>query len=414
MKPTDSQYAFIPPPQTPGSDTSLAGILAETFDTDALDATRVSKHLVLVVIDGLGWWNLQEYLGHAPNLRSLIRLAPHESGKKPKPTAQPDPAIQPHPHASQSTPTKLFASNTARSVFPATTAAAITSLLTGAAPGAHNMLSYQVFDPKVDQRFNLISFEGYPGKVEDFQNHPTWFEQLTARGAKTFALGPKRFIGGGLTRAALRGAEYVAVDALEERARRAALCGAQGTMTYLYMAEVDHAGHSHGVGSEPWLGAVEIIDRAVGVLLEELHADTEVLITADHGMLNTCAELTYDLATFPLADCLTQVSGEGRVLHLRVTPGQISRVQESLSEILAPYSPDTLVLTREQTMALFAQYNGVGVVRPELLGDVVIVSGGCSQVLDSRFFQPQTFAMKGIHGSLTEVEMRIPQLRYIC
>lgn len=274
------------------------------------------------------------------------------------------------------------------------------------------MLSYQVFDPQLDARFNLITFEDYPGQVEDFQNQATWFERLARRNATTFALGPKRFIGGGLTRAALRGATYIPVEALEERARQAAQLAPAGTLTYLYMAEVDHAGHGHGVGSEPWLTALEVVDRAVGVLLQELRVGTEVIVTADHGMLNTAPDLTYDLAESPLSEHITQVAGEGRVLHLRVAPGEVSRVQEGLAETLAPYSAATRVLTRAQAQELFAAYNGVAVARPELLGDVVVVSGGRAQVLDSRFFPPQTFQMTGIHGSLTEVEMRVPRLRY--
>lgn len=413
MTPSDSPYDFIPPPQSQYPELSLPGIVQES-----LENSGDSTHLVLVVIDGLGWWNLQEYLGHAPNLRRLMRLAPHESAANPASPASPvkstTPATNGNPAilSAATPPAALLSANTARSVFPATTAAAITSLLTGLAPGAHNMLSYQVFDPQLARRFNLITFEDYPGQVEDFQNQATWFERLACRNATSFALGPKRFIGGGLTRAALRGATYIPVEALEERARQAAQVATEGVLTYLYMAEVDHAGHGHGVGSEPWLTALEVVDRAVGVLLQELHVGTEVIVTADHGMLNTAPELTYDLAASPLAKHITQVAGEGRVLHLRVASGEVSRVHGVLAETLAPYSADTKVLTREGTRELFAAYNRVAVARPELLGDLVIVSGGRTQVLDSRFFPSQTFQMVGVHGSLTEVEMRVPRLRY--
>ncbi len=86
--------------------------------------------IVLVLIDGLGWWNLNEYLGHAPNLRALVKNAA-ASGQPP----------------------------TGRSVCPSTTAAAITSTLTGLAPGRHNMLSYQLIDPVARAKFSLITFE---------------------------------------------------------------------------------------------------------------------------------------------------------------------------------------------------------------------------------------------------------------
>ena len=107
--------------------------------------------IVLVLIDGLGWWNLNEYLGHAPNLRALVKTA-----------------------AASEQPL------TGRSVCPSTTAAAITSTLTGLAPGRHNMLSYQLIDPVAQAKFNLITFEDYPGEVEEFQAEPTWFERLNS------------------------------------------------------------------------------------------------------------------------------------------------------------------------------------------------------------------------------------------
>lgn len=355
------------------------------------------KHLVLVLIDGLGWWNLNEYLGYAPNLRRLIRSGSGASSEV-------NLGARVKPEQGQ----RL----TARSVFPSTTAAAITSLLTGLAPGAHNMLSYQVFDPQVGRRFNLINFEGYPGNVEDFQNQPTWFEYLNAVGVKSFALGPKKFVAGGLTRAALRGAQYVAVEKLDARARQAARISEDGALTYLYMAEVDHAGHGRGVGSEQWIRSLELADRAVGILLDALHPGVKVIVTADHGMLNSCEEAIYDLAQCTQAEFITQVSGEGRVVHLRVEASRISRVGGELSECLASYSPDTMVLSRSECCQLFTKYNRVAPRRPDLIGDLVIVSGGNAQVLDSRFFQSQTFRMKGVHGGLSEVEMRVPFLEY--
>lgn len=348
-----------------------------------------TRHLVLVLIDGLGWWNLQEYLSYAPTLRRLIK------GELRDGVAQ-----------------KVGEADMARSVFPSTTAAAITSLLTGLAPGAHNMLSYQVFDPEVRKRFNLISFEGYPGVVEQFQPQPTWFERLATRGETSFALGPKKFIGGGLTRAALRGGKYVASESLEVRACDAARVASEGRFTYFYMAEVDHAGHGHGVGSDTWLAALEEADRAVGVLLNELPSGTELIVTADHGMLNTSAEETYDLATNHESRHIVNVSGEGRVLHLRVELQDVAIVARTVEKALAEFSPDSHVFTRAEAKGLFEAYNGVSVSRGDLLGDLVIVSGGSAQVLDSRFFKEQTFHMVGVHGGLSEIEMRVPLLKY--
>jgi hypothetical protein len=350
--------------------------------TSAPDSTDspAGAPVVLVLIDGLGWWNLNEYLGHAPNLRALVKTA-IASGQ----------------------------TLTARSVCPSTTAAAITSTLTGLAPGRHNMLSYQLIDPVAQAKFNLITFEDYPGRTEEFQPESTWFERLHAAKIPAFALGPKKFIGGGLTRAALRGATYVPSENLEARARDAAKVSKQGGLTYFYIAEVDHAGHGYGVGSDKWVKNLEKADRAIGIMLNSLAPGVRVIVTADHGMLNTSPEVTVDLAKTAAAEFIADASGEGRVLHVHAQPGAAAVLQETLQTLLG----QAKVLNRDQAEALFAAYNGTPVRRKELLGDVVIFAAGTGQTLDSRFFKEQVFQMKGLHGGLSESEMRVPMLRYV-
>lgn len=368
-------------------DTAFSLEPVSPHDTDVSLTELVSKGLkkaqpaagartfVLVVLDGLGWVNLSAHLAYAPNLRRLVR---EQSAVR----------------------------STARSVFPSTTAAAITSLLTGLAPGAHNMVGYAVHDPKVQRSFDLISFKDYPGKVEDFQPQPTWFERLNSQGTCGYALGPQKFVGRGLSLAALRGAEYVASENLEQRAIDALNLANSGGFVYFYVADVDHAGHGYGVGSERWLEKLESADQAVGILLDGAPAGTEIVITADHGMINTSADETTDLINTPAARLITHANGEGRVLHLHTPSPQL------LATELRAALPNAQVFERQETAHLFFQHNLTEVRRPELLGDVTVVSGGTSQVLDSRFFAPQVFRMVGIHGGLSETEMRVPRLEY--
>lgn len=349
-------------------------------------ALEDNEHLVLVLIDGLGWWNLQDFAAYAPNLRRLLSF-----GK--------------------------VGELSAYTVCPSTTAAAITSLLTGVGPGATNMLSYQLYDPALSKRFDLISFRDYPHNPEDFQNQETFFERFRKAGVETFALGPKKFIGGGLTRAALRGAQYVSSEKLDLRAQQAAKHSRTGRLTYFYVAEVDHAGHGHGVGSEAWVASLEETDRAIGVLLENLPAQAGVFITADHGMINTSTENTFDLATSAIASDIKMASGEGRVMHLRLEDSKLENAKledarARLGEELAQLSPFTRILTRSQCAKLIRDFGSDTVRRPELLGDLVVYSGGNAQVLDRRFFRPETFLMTGVHGGLSETEMRVPVLQY--
>jgi predicted AlkP superfamily pyrophosphatase or phosphodiesterase len=52
---------------------------------------------------------------------------------------------------------------------------------------------------------------------------------------------------------------------------------------FVYLGNIDHAGHSHGWMSDGYLDQVATTDTVVGRLLAELPPDTHVLLQADHG-----------------------------------------------------------------------------------------------------------------------------------
>ena len=130
------------------------------------------RSVVLVVVDGLGALPLRAHAGHARTLSSAM-------AKK----------------------------DVAGSVFPTTTAAALTSLLTGSAPGGHGLVGYRVRDSESDTLVNLLS-----GWDEDgidplrWQESATVFEQAAAAEHPAFAIGIPAYEGSGFSRATLRGA----------------------------------------------------------------------------------------------------------------------------------------------------------------------------------------------------------------
>ncbi len=85
---------------------NLAGRLAEQ-DVDPVSF----RHACVVMVDGLGEQLLNSYGGYAPALRKTLNLGPLDAA------------------------------------FPTTTAASLTSLGTGTAPGAHGIAGYEVRNP---------------------------------------------------------------------------------------------------------------------------------------------------------------------------------------------------------------------------------------------------------------------------
>ncbi len=189
------------------------------------------SQVLLILVDGLGYELIQEYVGHTPTLRRLrgdIRSI--------------------------------------HTVVPSTTAAAITAFGTGARPGATNMVGFSVaYGGGV---MNLLAMEGGPAPTE-WQPIPTYFERLAAVGVSSAVISPARFAGSGLTGAALRGARHVPAETLDERVSAALRELRAGTpVVYLYWSEIDHAGHGSGVGSDSWIGGLEEFDAGLARLLQ--------------------------------------------------------------------------------------------------------------------------------------------------
>ena len=170
---------------------------------------------------------------------------------------------------------------------PSTTPVSLATLGTGLPPGSHGILGFVTAVPGEDRTLNHVVWRDDPAP-EEWQARRTVFEQAADDGVEVSALGPYTFKGSGLTRAVYRGAGYPgSVGAGDLNALMVqALAAAPRTLVYGYLAELDLTGHVRGVDSASWRAQLELIDRAVELLVAQLPDDAALLVTADHGMLD--------------------------------------------------------------------------------------------------------------------------------
>ena len=343
-------------------DPALPGASAQA--AASLGMETGAHQLLLILVDGLGYELIEEYVGHTPTLRRVRGDV-----------------------------------RSIHTVVPSTTAAAITAFGTGERPGATNMVGFSVaYRGTV---MNLLAMEGGPAPSE-WQPVPTYFERLAAADVASAVVSPARFAGSGLTGAALRGARHVPAETLDERVSAALRELRAGTpVVYLYWSEIDHAGHGSGVGSDGWIANLEEFDAGLARLLRSLPAGVRTVMTADHGMINVDASQIVDVASTPaLREGVRIVAGETRAVHVHADAGRADEVEARWRDVLGE---SAWIVSGEAISALIGAGDGAAVI-----GDFLVLARGRGGVVDSRTQSASAIAMPGVHGSLTSTEMRIP------
>jgi hypothetical protein len=341
-----------------------------------------AKRVCVVLADGLGRNLLKQKSAHTPFLRSVM-----QSGQGRVPVAL-------------------------DSAFPSTTAASLASFGTGLAAGQHGMVGYDVLDPDQDRVVNMLG--GWDAGVDpqQWQPFPTVFERAADHVDVTTVSLPQ-FSDSAMTRAALRGGRYVTATTSHARTAAAAeaMAGADGSLMYFYVNELDKAGHRHGCQSPQWEHQLEELDATVKRLSATLPAGTTILLTADHGMLDVPESQRINYSADPeLIAGVRHTAGEPRMVHLYLEEqdNDAGRVR-LLDAWRARFGERIWAFTREEAIAagLFGEVRAEVVPR---IGDVMIAAREPLAFYDTRRVRPTALDVVGQHGSLTRAEREVPLL----
>lgn len=334
-----------------------------------------ARAAVVVLVDGLGFWNLSTRRGHAPYLRSLLADS-----------------VSARPIAT---------------CFPATTVAAMGTFGTGTCPGLTGMTGYSQLNPRNGRICQLIAFrDAMP--PEELQAQPTIFQTLASRGMRVTASGLPKFSQSALTQAAFHGAEYIGNSKIAKRIEVAADSCAEPGITYLYFNECDKVGHNYGWESEKWITTFESLDGYLAELRRMVPAGTLIVIVADHGMIQADPGERIDIAEHAeLTEGVKLVGGEPRApmlyLHDDVDPRDVAaRWQDFLGD-------KAQVFTRDEALAK-GMYGPVRDDVKPMIGDVIAAAADRVTIVDSRTATDKATRLPSVHGSRTKMEVDIPFL----
>lgn len=325
--------------------------------TAALDAEQV----VVLVIDGLGWLQLARRHALAPVLAGATGQA-------------------------------------ITTVAPTTTAAALTSIVTGASPGEHGVVGYRI---RVSgETLNALRWTTQRGDARA-SLPPSEMQPLPPfMGRDVVVVNKAEFAGSGFTQAHLDPVDYRPYGTIATMVHEVAVAAAQGArLIYTYYDGLDRVGHERGHG-EAFDAEFAFVDRLVGDVRAALPSDTALLVTSDHGQVDTTngvRKIDAELA----ARCVA-ISGEDRFSWLHA-PGD----QDSVAAMARDrHGAHAWVYTVDEVIEM-GLLGHVGADARARLGDVALLARGDAALLDPNRQAPQLF---GRHGSLTPEEVYVPLL----
>ncbi len=328
------------------------------------DSIAGADKAVLLVLDSLGWEQLQERPGLAPSLSAM------EGGA-------------------------------VTTVAPSTTAAALTSISTGVAPGEHGIVGYRF--PAGGSVMNALRWTTTSGDHRDAVP-PSTIQPIPPLGGGSWSVVSNRqFSTSAFTEAYLganpyHGYEHPSSIVAEVRQ----LLDAGERRVYAYYDGLDHVAHIHGLSSGHFDHELGFCDWLVGTLLSSLPTGTALVVTADHGQIDAAPMVQLDPAVVRL---LSGRSGEPRFRWLHASTGAEAELLAAATEA---HSDQAWVRSRGQLIDEGWFGPQVTDAARSRLGDVALVAHAPVGFDDPA--ERHADLLRGRHGSVTSAEMLVPVL----
>lgn len=318
---------------------------------------------ILMVLDGLGWEQLQDRKDIAPFLSSL-------------------------------------AGGPITTIAPSTTAAALTSLTTGLTPAEHGVVGYRM--RVMGETLNTLRWRtDESGDVRRKIPADTVQPYSPFMGEQVALVSKAEFATSGFSKAHLRGVPLTGYRTPALLGHEVARLAHEGERTiYGYYDGIDKVAHEYGLDSE-YEAELAFVDAMMRQLAESLPSGSQLAITADHGQVD-CRDGSVEIDS-DILEAVDGLSGEGRFRWLHCASGASQSVLEAASE---RYGDRAWVRSVEQI--LDEQWFGRA-MQPDVrqrIGDVALLP-----FTPIAFHDPKDtglFELVGRHGSLTSAEMFVP------
>jgi len=314
------------------------------------------------------------------------------------------------------------------SITPSTTCAATTTLWTGQSPASHGIVGYEMFLKEYGLVANMIlhtpmtfrggglgSLEHTGFNPETFLPVPTLGPHLRAHGITPYAFQSHHIAHSGLSRMFMQDVEIKPFSTpaemwvnlrqlIEDRPK-------ERIYSWVYWGQVDGLSHYYEPDDERVLAEFNTFSHAfeeffIKRLQPSVRKDTLLVLTADHGQINTLNDPMYQYKNHPQLDEMLHIkpTGENRMMFLYVRPGKLNSVKEYFTQT---WPGQFSVIDPNQ--AIESGLFGPGSIHPRLrerLGDLVIIPHENAYI----WWGDKDNFLRGRHGGLRPEEMLVPFL----
>ncbi|BDQ00350.1 nucleotide pyrophosphatase/phosphodiesterase family protein [Aquiluna sp. KACHI24] len=349
---------------------ALSSVLGERSELGFKPRNKV----LVIFIDGLGYQNLKAAAGHAPFLAGAASKG-----------------------------------QVLHAAFPSTTSVNISSFATGLRPGGHGIIGHVVRDRYFQRTLNLLN--GWTEETDPLQWQPnqTISEAALEKGVVTNVISATEYRTTGFTKATMRGVLFHEADEIADRFEMAKrlLESQERSINYLYIQELDQLGHVKGWESDSWRALLEQLNGILERFTQVIPKDAGIVITADHGMVDTNDQKRVELDELLRPRGVEFVGGDTRSMYLYLKP-EVDK--ESLLQELETYQQFSAYDANALVEA--GLYGELGPQAKERLPDLVLLAKGNNTLYHSDFSKPRSYRMIAHHGGLSSQELQIPLIRF--
>lgn len=284
------------------------------------------------------------------------------------------------------------------SVFPSTTVAATTSIMSGYSPAECGWLGWDLYFEEIGENVavfrNTLQRNGEPAakfnvahKYIPVKSIMKRIEEVNGRRSAYCVSFFSKY------RSKSVEDIYKTVYKLSKKRKRKYI--------YAYWHQPDGAMHGHGVTSQEAQEQILHINREVEKLCDKLE-NSLIIVTADHGLCDSVNEYLEDYPTLFSMLKIPPSIEPSRALSLFVKEGMQKEFETEFNKL---FGNDFRLMTKEDVFA--KNLLGFGKPHPrtyDFVGDFLAVATGNK----SLFTEREEHEFVGVHAGLTEEEMTVP------